>query len=140
MTQVVHNFIDPQIAQQAGYSVDPKVHMLVGITNGDKTVSIGICANLPWSMQSHDSHPIRLLPSGGCNMVLGVDWLHTLGNILFNFEQMNMSFHWEGKFITLRGHKDNAIVRLLYDTSLWKFLRKNHIAYWAVSSLYQHHL
>lgn len=58
-----HSFIDPSTAQRAGCSTDPTAHLLVGITNGDKAISRGICTNLQWSMQSHSfTHTIRLLP------------------------------------------------------------------------------
>lgn len=35
------------------------------------------------------------IPIGGYGMVLGVQWLSTLGDIKCNFQQMVMEFKWE---------------------------------------------
>ncbi|GKD04533.1 retrotransposon-related protein, partial [Tanacetum coccineum] len=45
------------------------------------------------------------LPLGGCDMVLGIQWLSTLGNILFNFKELKMEFKYEGRRVVLRGAK-----------------------------------
>lgn len=100
--------------------------MLVGFANGDKAVTQGIFPNLTWEMQGHTfSHPIRLLVMGGCDMVLGADWLKTLGNILFNFEKLTMSFKWEGHTITLHGNNTPSSLHMITDKSLLKFFHKN---------------
>jgi hypothetical protein len=33
---------------------------------------------------------------GGCDIVLGVEWLHTLGPILMDFKELTMHFKQEG--------------------------------------------
>jgi hypothetical protein len=47
---------------------------------------------------------------GGCDIVLGVEWLHTLGPIIMDFKDLTMQFQHEGqkyKFqgITTRSHE-----------------------------------
>ncbi|GKB76333.1 retrotransposon-related protein [Tanacetum coccineum] len=39
---------------------------------------------------------VMVLPLGGCEMVLGVQWLSTLGDIKWNFESMRMEFVYNG--------------------------------------------
>ncbi|GKB86719.1 putative mitochondrial protein [Tanacetum coccineum] len=49
---------------------------------------------------------VMLLPLGGCKMVLGVQWLSTLGTIQWNFKDLVMKFQYEGQKVVLRGtHK-----------------------------------
>ena len=43
------------------------------------------------------------IPMGGANVVLGVQWLQSLGTIDFNFQEIFMKFSAEGKEIELRG-------------------------------------
>jgi len=38
-----------------------------------------------------------------CDMVLGVQWLITLGNILSNYNDLWMSFVWQGQDVLLQG-------------------------------------
>ncbi|GKD23092.1 gypsy/ty3 retroelement polyprotein [Tanacetum coccineum] len=45
-----------------------------------------------------ESHAIR-----GSEMVLGVQWLVTLGNVKWNFQQLTMEFKCEGRKMDLRG-------------------------------------
>ncbi|XP_070053472.1 uncharacterized protein [Nicotiana tomentosiformis] len=44
-----------------------------------------------------------VLPIGGCNMVLGIQWLVPLGDILWNFRKVKMEFTIMGKKVSLRG-------------------------------------
>lgn len=114
------------MAKLTSCGVDPTAHMLVGVANGDKAVSQGICPNLTWAMQGHTfSHPIRLLALEGCDMVLGADWLKILGNILFNFDKLTMSFKWEGHTVTLHGNNTPASMHMISGKLLLKFFRKN---------------
>ncbi|GJX64110.1 transposon ty3-G gag-pol polyprotein [Tanacetum coccineum] len=49
-----------------------------------------------------------LLPLGECGMVLGIQWLATLGDIRFNFHKLRMDFNYHNKRVLLRGtHKSN---------------------------------
>ena len=43
------------------------------------------------------------IPMGGADVVLGVQWLQSLGTIAFNFQELFMNFCAEGKEVKLRG-------------------------------------
>ena len=43
------------------------------------------------------------IPMGGVDIVLGVQWLQSLGTIAFNFQELFMKLLWEGKEFELRG-------------------------------------
>ncbi|XP_026451897.1 uncharacterized protein LOC113352269 [Papaver somniferum] len=89
--------------------------MLVTVANGDNTISRGIFQHLNWEMQGHQfSANLRVLPLGGCDIVLGADWLRKLGDVTFNFSQLSISFVHQGTPITLQG-----------TSSLKKFLKSN---------------
>nr|GEV42412.1 retrotransposon-related protein [Tanacetum cinerariifolium] len=46
---------------------------------------------------------VMLSPLRGCEMVLGIQWLSTLGTIEWNFKEPVMKFVYEGKKMCLRG-------------------------------------
>ncbi|XP_026416754.1 uncharacterized protein LOC113312214 [Papaver somniferum] len=76
-----HSFIDVTLTSKLGLHVSPTGQMLVTVANGDSTVSQGICQNLTWEMQGYQfSANLRALPLGGCDIVLGADWLRQLGD------------------------------------------------------------
>ncbi|XP_026378573.1 uncharacterized protein LOC113273013 [Papaver somniferum] len=101
------SFIDSTLASTLHCTITPTASMLVIVANGDKTCSTGICSKLQWSMQGHKFvEDLRLLPLGGCDIVLGADWLKTLGDVLFNFSKLSISFKYHNK-ITLHGSTPN---------------------------------
>ena len=48
---------------------------------------------------------ILLLPLGGCDLVLGVQWLSTLGVIKWDFKHLRTEFTYHGYPLILRGIK-----------------------------------
>ena len=47
--------------------------------------------------------PMLSIPMGGVDVVLGVQWLQSLGMVAFNFQELFLKFVSEGKEIELRG-------------------------------------
>ena len=47
--------------------------------------------------------PIFSIPMGGADIVLGVQWLQSLGTVTFNFQEIFLNFFSEGKEVELRG-------------------------------------
>lgn len=46
---------------------------------------------------------VFLIPLGGCDLVLCVQWFSTLGKVQFDFTAHTIDFCWKGKQILLRG-------------------------------------
>ena len=49
------------------------------------------------------NRPMIVIPVGGADVVLGIQWLQSLGTMAFNFQELFMKFSLEGKEIELRG-------------------------------------
>jgi hypothetical protein len=55
-------------------------------------------------MQGYSFNPkLYLLTLGGCDLVLGVDWLRLLGPILWDFVELTMKFQQGEKELQLQG-------------------------------------
>lgn len=98
---LMHNFIQTLVAQCLHLPMEE----VVGLT-----VSTGSDANLVCKSQKMEVHgtavsvDLFLLPVAGSNVILGIQWLTTLGPVVTDYSQRLMTFeldgasvHWEGE-------------------------------------------
>lgn len=103
-----HNFFDIQIAKGLGCSLTPIKLMSVVAASGDLVTKYK-CSSFTWKMQGYGFNAeIRTLPLGCSDLVLGVQWLSTLGPILWDFLNLRMEFHFSGLKHVLRGISPNS--------------------------------
>jgi hypothetical protein len=62
---------------------------------------------------------------GGCDIVLGEEWLHTLGPVTMDFKELYMSFTKEGHVHTLRGIQAGP-PEIVISHHMEKLLKKGH--------------
>jgi hypothetical protein len=81
-----HSFLDPAILRRVPLHVDTGVKLQIRVANGSKIESEGRCHSVTLKIQGHVfTTTFYLIPLGGCDMVLGVDLLSTLGPVLWDF-------------------------------------------------------
>ncbi|CAL2271884.1 unnamed protein product [Prunus armeniaca] len=91
-----HNFIDIGMVKKLGWKLDQSHICDVMIADGGQVQSKGCCAAVPLAIETYVyTSDMFALPLGGCDIVLGVQWLRTLGPILWDFERLTMKF-WHG--------------------------------------------
>lgn len=72
----------------------------VEVANGDVLVSEGSITIVSlWLQGTKFNANFFTLPLGGCDVVLGIQWLLTLGPVLWDFSQLIMSFTFKAKFV-----------------------------------------
>uniref|UniRef100_A0A1J3IVR9 Transposon Ty3-I Gag-Pol polyprotein n=2 Tax=Noccaea caerulescens TaxID=107243 RepID=A0A1J3IVR9_NOCCA len=99
-----HNFLDLSIAKELGCSLEKIKPMAVAAANGSNMVTGFKCRNFTWKLQGYTlSTEVRTLPLDCCDFVLGVQWLSTLGPILWDFSNLRMEFNLAGVKHVLRG-------------------------------------
>ncbi|KAG8371220.1 hypothetical protein BUALT_Bualt13G0064900 [Buddleja alternifolia] len=116
-TGSTHNFMDLEAAKTLGCKLEPITPFAVSVADGNKIHSSYICKGFSWKMQGVQfTADLMTIPLGGCDMVLGVQWLVTMEDINWNFSQLKMAFTAGNKKIVLRDalsrqeHEPTAIV------------------------------
>jgi hypothetical protein len=88
-----HNFIHRCIAQETNCYIHAVNNFQIMISNGGSMKCGGNCENV--RLQIGDYH-LKLnmfsINMGGCDIVLGADWLRTLGPILMYLKELTMQF------------------------------------------------
>jgi len=82
------------------------------------------CHNINLSMGEYAlNSPILSIPMGGADVLLGVQWLQSLGTIAFNFQKLFLNFFWEGKEVELMGI-EGKLGKIINSNSMIKLLNK----------------
>ncbi|XP_068653851.1 uncharacterized protein [Aristolochia californica] len=99
-----HNFISEPVTKQLRLEIQQQKGLSVSVANGAKIVSVGLCANTPFTIEGHSFKADLLdIPLAGFDLVLGVKWLQLLGPILWDFQARTMTFTAQQGQITLQG-------------------------------------
>lgn len=71
------------------------------VANGDRVASGGACRAIPLRIDDLEFHvDCFALPLGGFDVVLDVEWLRTLGPILWDLDNLRMSFRVHGRMVS----------------------------------------
>jgi len=99
-----HNFIHHHIAQEMHCYIHAVNNFQIMIANSGSMKCGGRCENV--RLQIGDYHlksHIFAIDMGGCDIVLGADWLRTLGSILMDFKALTMQVNQEGHQYKFQG-------------------------------------
>ena len=67
------------------------------MANGEKVACLGVIRNTPVTLDSTDFHvDLFVMPLAGYDLVLGTQWMATLGPIVWDFAEHTMSFMRHG--------------------------------------------
>eukprot|EP00253_Pinus_taeda_P024850 PITA_24850 len=121
-----HNFIHQKIAEAANCFVRAVSNFQVQIANGGTMKCKGRCENVKIQMGDYQlkTHMFSI-HMGGCNIVLGVEWLRTLGPITMDFQELYMSFKQNNSTHTLHGLQAGA-PSVISSHQMEKLLKKGH--------------
>jgi len=88
-----------------GLTCELKEGLQVVVVNGSKIKSPGQCQNVPITMGNQLIHiDIYILTLNGVDAILGVNWLQTLGPILWDFKAKSMVLKIEWKSYGIKGN------------------------------------
>ncbi|KAH6797799.1 hypothetical protein C2S52_022353 [Perilla frutescens var. hirtella] len=97
-TGSTHSFIDPETAKKIGCVLEYTKPMIVTIADGSRYECNAKCTQFEWEISGNKFvASVRALRLGGCDMVLGVDFMHQMGPVTFNFEKQRIQFQRDGR-------------------------------------------
>lgn len=130
-TGSTHNFLNSDTASRLHCTKEVDKPMQVCVADGYKMICNERCKKFEWGTQGHKfCTDMRLIPLKGCNAVLGVQWLKTLGDCMFNFNTLTLSFSVGKDKIMLKGTSDGHqnSVAMITAVSLQEAWRKEQLS------------
>lgn len=97
-TGSTHNFIDARLAKKLKLPIVAADRLQVLTASGDKLFTQGLCHSVNWTIQDFQfSTNFLLLPIKGCDLVLGTQWLLSLGPVVWDFSHLTMQFNYQNQ-------------------------------------------
>ncbi|MCH79682.1 transposon Tf2-1 polyprotein, partial [Trifolium medium] len=107
-----HNFISHHLVHKMNWHVDNTPSMRIKLGDGSCSTTTGRCVNLGVDIEGVPIVvDVQLFELGDVDMVLGIEWLRTLGDMIVNWEKHTMSFWYHKKWVTLKGIEGRWDVR-----------------------------
>jgi hypothetical protein len=92
-TGSTHCFIGEAASQQAGQPVEPRPRLTATVANGERIACLGVLRQAPIVIDSWSfAVDLYIMPLVGYDLVLGTQWLATLGDIVWNMAAGTMEF------------------------------------------------
>ncbi|KAI4302130.1 hypothetical protein MLD38_037914 [Melastoma candidum] len=88
-----HNFISEAAAQRTGLPLQHRPHLTATVANGERVSCLGVIRQT--ALTIHDdvfTADLFVIPLAGYDVVLGTQWLATLGSILWDFSARTLTF------------------------------------------------
>lgn len=107
-----HNYIYEKLATKIGYPMVDIATIRVGVANGDKFQCAKMCSKFQWMMQMAGfTTDVLVILLNNYDTVLGIQWMLTLDDIIWNFKKLTLRFCIGGVDFELKGtnHNDFAI-------------------------------
>jgi hypothetical protein len=93
-----HTFIHRRVAHETHCYIHAVNNFQIMIANGGSMKCGGCCENVCLQIGGyHLKYHMFSIDMGGCDIVLGVDWLRNLGPIPMDFKELTMQFDQEGQ-------------------------------------------
>lgn len=128
-----HNFISQKLVYKMDWPVDDTPEMRIKLGDGYQTITKGICKKLEMSIGDFTLSPdLHLFELGGIDVVLGMEWLKTLGDTIINWRKQTMSFWMDKRWVTLQGLEDCRESMVALQSILRKSKQEVHGGFWGM--------
>ncbi|XP_078181502.1 uncharacterized protein LOC144575281 [Carex rostrata] len=108
-----HSFIDPELTCALNLTTTQTEPMSVNIANGTQMNSNQICKNLKFSIQKQEFQmDMRVMKVPGYDLILGIDWLATTGEMTVDWRKGLMQFNYKGNPVKLQIKEERAEVKV----------------------------
>ena len=128
-TGSTHNFIDINIARNLKLFVYPVPDMKVMVADGKKIENVGKCHKVKLQIRDFNlESEFYTVTLGGVDVVLGVQWLQTLGTYSVNHQEHFIKFKWQGQNYKLYGFQPPQ-TQVISSQQMEKMIRKGATTY-----------
>ena len=124
-----HNSLDATVAKKLNIFSFPLPNMKVMVANSKKIEKVGKCHKVNLQIQDFNlESSFFMVPLGGVDVVLGIQWLRTLGTYAANHQVQFIKLKWGGQKYKLHGFQASGN-KVVSSSQMMKPSRKGAPAY-----------
>ncbi|KAJ4754640.1 polyprotein [Rhynchospora pubera] len=113
-----HSFVNPAVIQCLPHKLTKIPPLKVKIANGESMTSEYLCESMLFSIQDHTFEKVlRVLDVQGYDLILGMDWLSSFGEMTINWERGDIKMFHKGRDVRLHMQEVVAEVQFLQGTT-----------------------
>lgn len=102
-TGSTHSFLDPHSTRILGCEIVSTESLSVRVADGSRVNCNSKSLNFQWKMGAHHFiFDMRILKLGGCDVVLGVDFMRRFGPLLFDYSNLSITLRYGDREITIQ--------------------------------------
>ena len=99
-----HNFVDVNVAKRLNIFSYPVANLKVMVADGKRIDGVGKCHKVKLKLSEYETETsFYTVPLGGVDVVLGIEWLRTLGTYSANHIKQFIKFKMDGRRYKLMG-------------------------------------
>jgi hypothetical protein len=117
-TGSTHNFIAETAAARSGLPIQSQPRLTAMVANGEKVPCPGVIKNAPLAIHnSVFAVDLFVMPLAGHDLVLGTQWMATLGRLVWDFVDGSVSFQHQGSTVCWPGVAPTSTLETCATTS-----------------------
>lgn len=133
-TGATHNFIDSRLVERCGIQTEQFEGLRVRVVDGFVLKCDRKITKLPLKINNYDFKTnFYVVNMGDTDLVLGMTWLHDVGEFTLNLREMEMRFQLDGKTHILKAIQDSEF-KMMSCRRMESLLRHNQVEWSAVMS------
>ncbi|MCH79346.1 RNA-directed DNA polymerase (Reverse transcriptase), partial [Trifolium medium] len=102
-----HNFISQHLVHKMNWKTMEGPPMSIKLGDGSCAKTKGVCEDLEIGMEGLKIRvDVQIFDLGCVDVVLGIEWLRTLGDMIVNWQKQTMSFWFNKEWVTVKGMED----------------------------------
>lgn len=120
-----HSFIDEHAVQSTGHKASPCPPVRVTVADGNYVMCTSHCKGFLWKMQGRSFvEDLLIIPLGGCDLVLGNDWMKKHNPTKFDHERQCVTIGRKPNKLVLPALVEEGSLKILTSGSMSRILKK----------------
>ncbi|XP_059281037.1 uncharacterized protein LOC132034680 [Lycium ferocissimum] len=124
-SEATHSFIDMNTVKETGYCSSSCSPVRETVADGNYVMTSSQCKEFSWKMQGRPFREnLLIIPLGGCDIVLGNDWMKKHNPTKFDHERNCITIGRKNNKLVLHGISEESKLSMISSGTMGKMLKK----------------